>query len=374
LQLHRLWLVNFRCFGELDLGFADGLTAVIGRNGQGKTSLLEAVGYLATLKSFRGVGSEALIRNGASEAIIRAEGTREDRNLLIEVEIASNGRSRTFINRQRLRRSRDLLGALRVSVFAPDDLEVVKGGPALRRQLLDDALVALQPSAHQLQADTDKVLRQRNTLLRQAGGRLSEDVATTLEVWDDRLGELGAQLAVARTKLVSQLQPMVSGAYQTLAGDDAAITVDYVPSWATGATGDLAVAHEALSAALVASRRDDLRRGVTLVGPHRDDVALWVNGLSSRTQASQGEQRCLALALRLAVHHLVTDQTGSPPLLLLDDVFSELDPHRSQALLSALPAGQVLLSTAGALPAGVAAEQVITVADGTARPGGGWHG
>jgi DNA replication and repair protein RecF len=374
LQLHRLWLVNFRCFGELDLGFSDGLTAVIGRNGQGKTSLLEAVGYLATLKSFRGVGSEALIRNGASEAIIRAEGTREGRNLLIEVEIASNGRSRTFINRQRLRRSRDLLGALRVSVFAPDDLELVKGGPALRRQLLDDALVALQPSAHQLQADTDKVLRQRNTLLRQAGGRLSEDVATTLEVWDARLGELGAQLAVARTKLVSQLQPMVSGAYQTLAGDDAAITVDYVPSWTTGATGDLAVAHEALSAALVASRRDDLRRGVTLVGPHRDDVALWVNGLSSRTQASQGEQRCLALALRLAVHHLVTDQTGSPPLLLLDDVFSELDPHRSQALLSALPAGQVLLSTAGALPAGVAAEQVITVADGTARPGGGWHG
>lgn len=374
MQLHRLWLTNFRCFGELDLGFANGLTAVIGQNGQGKTSLLEAVGYLATLKSFRGVGSEALIRTGASEAIIRAEGTREDRNLLIEVEITSAGRSRTFVNRQRLRRSRDLLGALRVSVFAPDDLDVVKGSPALRRQLLDDALVTLQPSAYQLQADVDKVLRQRNTLLRQAGGRLSDDVATTLDVWDDRLGELGAQLAVARTQLVSQLQPMVLKAYQTLAGDEAAITVDYAPSWTTGDTSDLAVAQEALAAALVASRRDELRRGVTLVGPHRDDLALWINGLSSRTQASQGEQRCVALALRLAVHQLVTEQTGSPPLLLLDDVFSELDPQRSQALLSALPAGQVLLSTAGALPTGVLPEQVITVVDGTARPGGGGHG
>ena len=354
MHLQRLWLQNFRCYDSADVTFGEGLTAVVGGNGQGKTSLLEAVGYLATLKSIRGVPTEAMVQRGADGSIVRAEGTHDQRSLLIEAEISPRGRSRIQVNRQRLQRARDLLGVLRVSVFAPDDLDLIKGGPVSRRTYCDDTLVALGADNHQLQADFDRVLRQRNTLLRQAKGRLSDDVVTTLDVWDDQLSALGDELGRRRLNVVEQLAPRLIDAYRAVAGQGSNPTFSYAPAWL----------NEGLAQSLATGRTDDVRRGATLVGPHRDEFDITLASLTARTHASQGEQRSLALALRLAAHALVTDTTATTPVLLLDDVFSELDAQRCDALVRALPPGQTLLTTAGELPPAIRPEHTIRIADG----------
>ena len=354
MRLDHLWLTDFRNYTSAELAPApEGLTVVVGSNGEGKTNLLEAVGYIATLSSFRGAPRDALIREGCDFAVVRAEGERDGRSLLIEAQIASFGRDRVQVNRQVLRRNADLLGALRASVFSPDDLVLVKGGPAERRRYLDDALVAVQPKHDALRADVERVLRQRNTLLKQAGGRLTPEVATTLDVWDDQLARAGESLAAARGDLVVRLEPELVKAYDQLAGRAAEVEATYARSW-----------QGPLADALAAARGDDVRRGVTTVGPHRDDLSLRIGGLPSRTHASQGEQRSLALALRLAAHRLVTDAVGTAPVLLLDDVFSELDSDRSEALLAHVPAGQALLTTAGPLPAAARPEVVVRVSGG----------
>jgi DNA replication and repair protein RecF len=261
-----------------------------------------------------------------------------------------------MVNRQRLRRARDLLGSVRVTVFSPDDLSLVKGGPGERRRLLDDALVLLAVKHDALRGDLDRVLRQRGTLLRQAGGRVTPEVTATLDVWDAKLAELGEATGRARAALVERLQPVAAAAYDQVAEASAQVTLGYDPPWRQLAGG--------LAEALVAARTEDLRRGVSTVGPHRDELELGVNGLPARTHASQGEQRSLALALRLATHRVVTDVTGASPILLLDDVFSELDPDRSHALLTHLPPGQALLTTAGPLPEAARPGLVVRVEGG----------
>ncbi|MEJ5255043.1 MAG: DNA replication/repair protein RecF [Acidimicrobiales bacterium] len=354
MHLRKLWLTDFRNYERAALDLAPGLTAVVGDNGQGKSNLIEAIGYLATLSSFRGAPTEALVRSGSDRAIVRAEGERGGRHLLIEAEIVANGRSRVLVNRQRLVRSRDLVGALRVTVFAPDDLVLVKGGPAERRRYLDDALVSLKARNDLLRSDYERIVRQRNALLKQAAGRLTPEIATTLDVWDTKLVECGEALAGERVRLLEALRPHLSAAYSQVAGTPTEVTATYVAPWRDGG----------LAAALEMVRKDELRRGVSLVGPHRDDVELRIGGLPARTHASQGEQRCLALALRLAAHAVVAGSAGSPPLLLLDDVFSELDPGRSDALLRALPTGQTVLTTASSLPRGTRPERVLRVERG----------
>jgi len=321
---------------------------IAGENGEGKTNLLEAVGYLATLRSFRGAPGEALIRSGAAQAVVRADGAREGRRVLIEAELRPSGRDRVQVNRQALRRTRDLLGALQVTVFAPDDLRLIKGGPQERRELLDDLLVALHPRHDAARVEVERVLRQRGALLRSAAGHIrpSEDVLTTLDVWDTKLADAGTALVRAREGLVEALGPRCNEAYHELglaaeSRGRAVIRFDYRRSWSGG-----------LLDALREARIDDLRRGVSTVGPHRDDLAIDLGGLPARTHASQGEQRSLALALRLSGHRIVTDRIGSSPILLLDDVFSELDPLRAAALLRVLPPGQTLLTSAGAVPEG----------------------
>ncbi|MFP5378120.1 MAG: DNA replication/repair protein RecF [Acidimicrobiia bacterium] len=354
MRLHRLWLSDFRNYASAEVALApDALTVVVGGNGQGKTNLLEAVAYLATLSSFRGAPPEALVRTGAASAVVRAEGHREGRNLLIEAEINPSGRSRTLVNRQPLRRAADLLGALRVSLFSPDDLELAKGAPAGRRRWLDDALGALHPRHAACRADAERVLRQRNALLRQCHGRLDATAASTLDVWDARLAAAGEALAAARADLVAALEVPVAKAYDQVAGAPADVGVAYERSW-----------EGPLAAALAAARADDVRRGVTTVGPHRDDVHLSVAGAPARTHASQGEQRSLALALRLAVHGAVAEAVGEPPLLLLDDVFSELDADRAAALVAHLPDGQALLTTAGVVPGGIRPALTVRVDGG----------
>lgn len=358
MHLRQLWLTDFRSYHEADVTFDPGLTVVVGPNGHGKTNLLEAIGYLALLGSFRGAPNDALIRAGADRAIVRAEGTREGRSLLLEAELSATGRNRAQVNRQPLRRARDLLGALRVTVFAPDDLALVKGGPGERRTYLDDALVALHPRYDQLRSDLDRVLRQRAALLKGAGGRLNAEIELTLDVFDAKLTEAGERLARARAGLVAELGPVLAAAYDQVARTAADVTARYEPPWLEGG----------LAAALLAARRDDLRRGITTVGPHRDELDLAIGGLPARTHASQGEQRSLALALRLAAHAVITAQTGTPPVLLLDDVFSELDPERTEALVASLPSGQTVLSTAGAVPTGTTPGRILRVRDGIVTP------
>ncbi len=358
MHLQRLWLTDFRSYPDAELQFAPGLTALLGANGQGKTNIMEAVGYLATLSSFRGAPSEALIRRGCSTAVVRAEGDRDGRGLLIEAEITASGRGRVQVNKQRLARTRDLLGALRVSVFSPDDLELVKGGPAERRRYLDETLVARRTSLDALRSDLDRILRQRNALLKQSGGRLSPEIEATLLVWDAKLIEVGEALADARESLIADLAPVLKASYDQVAGQAARVEAIYEAPWR----------EMGLAAALADVRRDELRRGTSLVGPHRDELQLLIDGMPARTHASQGEQRSLALALRLAAHRVVTESTGTPPILLLDDVFSELDPDRSWALLAHLPVGQTLLSSATGLPPGANPEQILRIEDGSIRP------
>jgi len=357
-HVRTLWLTDFRSYTSAELDLAPGLTAVVGANGEGKTNLLEALAWLATLSSFRSAPTEALVRRGAPFAIVRALAERDGRELLVEAQLQPHGRNRVLVNRQPLRRARDLLGSLQVTVFTPDDLEIVKDGPGERRRFLDDALVALHPRNDGLRADVDKVLRQRNALLRQAAGRLDEGAAFTLDVWDERLSDSGEALAAARADLLERMRPVLAATYDTLAREPAEVTARYDAPWRD--TG--------LAAALRAARAADVRRGVSTVGPHRDDIVFTIEGAPARTYASQGEQRTLALALRLAVHDVVTDTSGSPPVLLLDDVFSELDPDRGAALLAHLPAGQTLLTTASGLPPGADPQVVMRLAGGAIGP------
>lgn len=352
--LRRLWLADFRSYAAADVELAPGLSVVLGANGQGKTNLLEAIGYLATLGSFRGAPTEALIRSGAARAVVRAECERDRRQLLIEAEIATGGKSRVQVNRQRLRRSRDLLGALRTTVFSPDDLSLLKGGPAHRRRYLDELLVALNSRYDTLMADVERVLRQRNALLKQCAGgsRFDEAARRTLEVWDAKMTESGEALARARSELVRKLEPELRSSYTALAPDRGTdVRIAYEAPWLAAG----------LAAALESSRPEELRRGLTLVGPHRDDLDIQLNDLPARTHASQGEHRSLALAMRLAGHAVVTAAVSSAPVLLLDDVFSELDAERSSALLEQLPPGQTVLSSAVGIPPGAEPDLVLRV-------------
>lgn len=354
MRLRKLWVTDFRNHEHDELELAPGLTAVVGPNGAGKTALLEAIGFLSTLSSFRGAGGDLLVRAGQGSAVVRGEVERDGRELLIECEI-TGGRTVVQLNRQRGAKRRELLDALRVSVFTPDDLVLVKGGPGERRRFLDDAMVQLAPRDDALRLELERVLRQRNTLLKQAGGRLTEEVGLTLDVWDQKLAAVGEEIAARRRAIADDLVEPVSEAYERLAGTAVEVGVTYQPSWSP---------ELGLGAALAASRDEDLKRRVSTVGPHRDDVALALAGLPARTQASQGEQRSLALALRLGVHRLVTDRVGAAPVLLLDDVFSELDAGHSRALIELLPAGQALLTTAGELPEGIEVEQRLSLAGG----------
>jgi len=352
-SIRRLELADFRTFRAAHVApEPEGTTVITGPNGTGKTSVLEAVAYLGTRRSFRGAPPEAMVRTGAERAIARAEIDNADSPTLVEAEILPAGRSRTRVNRKSVSGRKELAAAAPCTVFSPEDLVIISGGPKGRRELLDDALALLDPEGARAADETDRVLRQRAALLRQSGGRSSADVMATLDVWDQRLADAGKVLVAARERLAADLEPLVGSAYSRLAGEGGRDLVQqgYVRSW----DGELLDA-------LAASRTDDMRRGVNTVGPHRDDLRLAIEGREARTHASQGEQRCLVLALRLGVHELVRTRTSLVPTLLLDDVFSELDPVRSKALVAELPAGQALLTTAAPLPQGIDVAQVLAV-------------
>jgi DNA replication and repair protein RecF len=249
---------------------------------------------------------------------------------------------------------RDLPGHFRTTVFGPEDLGVVKGGPGGRRRWLDDLLADVHPRNQTLSTDLDRILRQRNALLKQARGRLTDEVAVTLDVWDAKLAEVGGNLATARREILEALEPLMGEFLQGVSGGASEISMAYCDEWSA----------EGLVEALGRARGDDVRRGISTVGPHRDDVVIRLDGLPTRTHSSQGEQRSVALAMRLAGHRLVVDRTGTDPVVLLDDVFSELDDDRVRSLVDLLPATQSVITTAGTVPDGVEAGTVLRLQDG----------
>ncbi len=351
--LESLWLSNFRNHRATQLELSPGVTVVSGSNGQGKTNLLEAMAFVATLKSFRGATTDTLIGIPEETSVIRAQ-LHAERALLVELQLSRGARTRMQLNKQRVVRARDLTRLLQVTVFSPDDLELIKGGPVLRRDYLDDLLAQQSVREMNLRTDFDKVLRQRNSLLKQAKGRLSSEISDTLAVFDLKFVEFGEALVEARLALLQALQPEVTSQFRSIAvGDNAQgeITLGYVAPWR----------EQGLSAALAQSRPDDLRRGLSTIGPHRDDIVIAVNGLSTRSHASQGEQRSCALALRLGGQRLSSMRSGVAPLMLLDDVFSELDEHRAAALVANLPEGQTVLTTTGLLPPGVHSDHSLFI-------------
>ena len=363
-RVGRLALTDFRCFTAVDVELPSGLTVFVGANGEGKTSLLEAVAWAARGRSFRGVPDKALVRSGSPVAVLRIEVEEGERRQSLEAEIRAAGRNRVLLNKNPLARARDLVGLFRATVFAPDDLQLVKGGPGERRDYLDDLLSSLAPRYEAARSDYERVLRQRNSLLR-AGVRSDED-RLTLDVFDEQLVVAGAELVRGRLRLLAQVAVPMASAYERLCGRAETVDTRYEAEWAAVSLEDAGpdAVEGCLRDALVTQRRQEIDRGITLVGPHRDDWRLGIAGLDARTQASQGEQRTLALALRLAGHEVCTKVTGMGPVLLLDDVFSELDPDRADALVANLPAGQTLLTTASGVPRGIAPDRRLRVTGG----------
>ena len=362
MYLASLELRDFRRYETAHLELGPGVTVIEGLNGAGKTTLLEAVAWVALGRSFRHVPDQALVRDGCDTAIVRAAVEHDGRRQTLDAELRVAGRNRVVVNGHPLTRARDRLDILRVTIFAPDDLALVKGGPTERRDFLDDLLVTLAPRYEAARADYERVLRHRNALLK--GGARGPDAAPTLDVFDEQLARAGGELVRGRLRLVDRLTPVIAEAYARLAGRPAVIEGRYEADWARptpGAAGEAGEAGELdpadadtrLHEALAALRSREIDRGVTLAGPHRDEWRLTLDGLDTRTHASQGEQRSLALALRLAGHQVSTETLDAAPVLLLDDVFSELDQQRAVALAHALPEGQTLVSTASALPAAV---------------------
>jgi DNA replication and repair protein RecF len=336
-------LVGFRSYPQLEWSPEAGINLLIGPNGAGKTNLLESVAYLATLKSFRSVPDEGVIADGADSAVIRAGLTGEGRERLIEIEIPRQGARRTQVDKTKLRRTADLLGVVRVIAFLPEDLDLIKRGPAYRRDLLDDVAVQLWPSAHLDQSEYDRSLRQRNAFLKQ--GQPDE---ATLSVWDSRLAQAGGRVLARRARVIETLSPRLNEAYTEIAHTETTATFTYVPSWSGGLDQASAADFGArLIDSLELSRRIDYERRMTTVGPHRDEPGFSIDGHEARTHGSQGEQRTMALAVKLAAHRAVASSVGESPVLLLDDVFSELDPERAKALANALPADtQTMITSA----------------------------
>lgn len=350
-----LSIENFRNHRSTELSLDAERTLVVGPNGHGKTNLLEAVALLDGSGSFRGASAETLVRTGCGRAFVRAEIRRERRTRLVEMEIAAAGRSRAQVNGQRVRSLRDLADAVSTVVFCPADLSIAAGGPSVRRDLLDNVLTSTDREYRSKRLDYERVLRQRNNLLKQAGYRPDDEALRSLDVWDAQLADLGNAVAQGRDALCTALVSPARDAYHQLAGCDANLILSYAAEWR----------ESGLTTALAQARADDVRRGTTTVGPHRDDMTVCLDGLPARTHASQGEQRSIALALRLAQHRYTAQTSGIEPMVLLDDVFSELDEGRAQRLVDCLPAAQTVITSAtGHVPSGIEAHSQIQIRDG----------
>ncbi len=353
MHVSHLSLADFRSYARAEVPLDPGVTAFVGPNGQGKTNLVEAIGYLATLGSHRVSSDAPLVRMGADRAIIRAAVTQGERQQLVELELNPGRANRARINRSSQVRPRDVLGIIRTVLFAPEDLALVKGDPGERRRFLDELVTARSPRMAAVRSDYERVLKQRNTLLKSAamarrhGGR-SLDLST-LDVWDQHLARAGAELLAQRLDLIATLLPLADKAYEQLAPGGGPLGLAYKSSAGepvdSGTARTREALYEVLLAALAEVRKQEIERGVTLVGPHRDDVVLRLGELPAKGYASHGESWSYALALRLASYELLRSE-GSEPVLILDDVFAELDARRRERLAELVAPGEQVLVTA----------------------------
>jgi DNA replication and repair protein RecF len=347
--LARLSLTDFRCYESADVSLEPGVTTFTGPNGSGKTNLVEAAYYVATFGSHRVSSDAALIRSGADRAILRASIRSQQRDSLVELELNSGRANRARLNRAPLSRPRDALGTLRCVLFAPEDLAIVKGDPSERRRYLDDLLVASRPRYAGIQADYERVVKQRSALLKSARAAGRGDPAG-LEVWDEQLVTHGAALTAARLQLTASLWPLVTERYNDVSGDAGGASISYRQGSERSGVFDPdpepAKIAQTMREWLERLRRAELERGVCLVGPHRDELELRIGELPARGYASHGESWSLALALRLAAFGLLRAD-GEDPVLMLDDVFAELDTGRRDRLAElAADAEQVLVTAA----------------------------
>jgi DNA replication and repair protein RecF len=349
MHLRALSVTDFRSYPSADLELEPGITALIGPNGQGKTNLVEAAGYLATLTSHRVALDAPLVRMGAARAVVRGQVVRDGRDTLIEVEITPGKANRARLGGSPVTRAREVLGVLRTVLFAPEDLAIVKGDPAQRRTYLDELLVARSPRYAAVHADYERVLKQRNALLKTAGhARRTGSSMSTLDVWDAHLATAGAAVLAGRHELITALRPLVDKAYTAVSRGAGATSLIYRSTLGEDVpeTTDRDLLEAAMSAAVAAARDRELERGITLVGPHRDDLVLALGELPAKGYASHGESWSFALALRLAAYDLLCSD-GGEPVLILDDVFAELDDRRRESLAELVaPAEQVLVTAA----------------------------
>jgi DNA replication and repair protein RecF len=359
-RVTHLSLTDFRNYRTAEVPFAAGANLFVGRNGQGKTNLVESLGYLSTLGSHRVSSDQAMIRKDADAAIVRARIQHDGREILVEVQLNRSSPNRAQVNRAAIK-PRELPRYFSSVLFAPEDLALVRGEPGIRRRFLDQLLIQRNPRFSAVIADYERVLKQRNTLLKSArASRVREDQLGTLEIWDDRLVQLGSELMDARLDLVARLSDPLVAAYRSVAGDDhhprllpqltiyGAHVDEEEGATEEDVTGSAGVATpEAFRRALAAVRRKELDRGLTLVGPHRDDLLFELNALPAKGYASHGESWSFALALKLASAELLRQEsTTGDPVLILDDVFAELDQARRRMLATAVAGYEQVLITA----------------------------
>lgn len=344
-------LTDIRSYTQVHVDLTPGITTFIGSNGQGKTNLIEAIGYIATLSSHRVASDAPIVRVGADIGFIRCT-IADDREVLVELAITPGKANKARVNRSPVPKTRDVLGLLRTVLFAPEDLALVKGDPSDRRTFLDDLLVQRAPRIAGVRADYERVLKQRNALLKSASvaRRRSEDeMLRTLEVWDEQLAEHGSAILAARIALLDDISGFAREEYATVSGDERmSLHLQYSSSLGEGTvlTTDRAEWRAALLDRIAARRRDELDRGITLVGPHRDDMLIRLGETPAKGYASHGESWSIALALRLASFDLLRSD-GVDPVLILDDVFAELDRSRRERLAEQVQqATQVLITAA----------------------------
>jgi DNA replication and repair protein RecF len=403
--LEKLSLTDFRSYAQVDLSLEPGVTVLVGSNGIGKTNLMEAIGYLATLNSHRVSTDAPLLRFGAERAMIRAKLVRGEQSTVLELEINAGRANRGRINRSNPVRARDLLGICQTVLFAPEDLALVKGDPSSRRRFLDELLVSLMPRHAATRSDYDRVLKQRNALLKSArAGKFSTGHEATLDVWDQHMARAGAELLHARLELVDRLQPHLKNAYAQLTDgskeatavyrstlqdslDDDGVTsnpaesrpADGADAGAAASTSVVAEDLRLLSVeqltdryiqAFAAARRKELERGISLVGPHRDELELVLGSAPAKGYASHGETWSMCLSLRLASYYVMLDDArtgGSPPILILDDVFAELDVQRRRKLAAIVSGAEQVLVTAAVeddIPAELTGRRVKVIPGG----------
>lgn len=396
MYVRHLSVANFRSYETAELPLGPGVTTLVGLNGQGKTNLVEAIGYLATLSSHRVATDAPLVRFGADQAVIRGVVVRDGRETLIELELNPGRANRARLGRSPMQRPREVLGTLRTVLFAPEDLALVKGDPSERRKFLDELLVARQPRWAGVRSDYDKVLKQRNALLKSAAPVLRKgsryrprpgeepvddaraSALHTLDIWNEHLANVGSQLLYARLRLLRDLAPYLAKAYDEVSAGQSDARVSYRCSLredaaagiAAGEVPEIEQLHTEILAALEEARPREVERGVSLVGPHRDDVLLTLGELPAKGYASHGESWSFALGLKLAAYQLLRHDLGEDPVLVLDDVFAELDSGRRERLAAMVGDCEQVLITA-AVAADVPASldgQTYAVSLGEVRP------